>query len=198
MKHLVVYLVVVFSFLVINSVKANDIRDFELEGISVGDTLLAYLNKDEIQNNNNNYFKNKKYTSVRLNIESKSFDQIDVAFLTEDKNYIIQGLSGIILYNNNHEKCMKDRTKYINDLNDLFKKELEEDIARINEGERKHTADLESNSAVYFYAIGFETTDFIVVSCVYIDPESDKDNIGHFRADIYTAEYDYFLSYEAY
>jgi len=40
---------------------ADDIRDFQIEGMSVGDSLLDYMTEDEINNSKRNYAKNKKY-----------------------------------------------------------------------------------------------------------------------------------------
>ena len=44
-------------------VEADDIRDFEIEGISIGDSLLKYYNLDQI----NNFFRNKSMTVVLNN-----------------------------------------------------------------------------------------------------------------------------------
>ena len=44
MKKTLIILVLLFS----SSVVAEDISDFEIEGISIGDNLLDYLSKDEI------------------------------------------------------------------------------------------------------------------------------------------------------
>ena len=36
--------------------KADDIRDFEIEGMSIGDSLLNFMNESEISNSKRNYF----------------------------------------------------------------------------------------------------------------------------------------------
>ena len=178
---------------------ADDISDFEIEGMSIGDTLLSHMNKQEITNSVNDFFNNKKYTSVRSNVKSKYFDYLDVAFLSEDKNYIIKGISGVTLYENNHDQCMNDRFSFVNEINDFFKKELESKKAEIVEGKRNHTAYLDGKSMVYFFAIRFiKTKNFIVISCIDIDTKDEINDTDHFRADVYTSEYDYFLTHEAY
>ena len=48
MKRLLLILILTFSFQAL--VKADDIRDFEVEGISIGDSLLNYYSKKEIKN----------------------------------------------------------------------------------------------------------------------------------------------------
>ena len=47
MKRLL--LSVFLIFLITPNVKADDIRDFEIQGISIGDSLLEHLNKDFIK-----------------------------------------------------------------------------------------------------------------------------------------------------
>ena len=42
---------VFFIFFITSDVKADDIRDFQIEGMSVGDSLLDYLPKSEIKKN---------------------------------------------------------------------------------------------------------------------------------------------------
>ena len=40
--------------------KADDIRDFQIEGMSIGDSLIDYYNKDEIRNSELPYFSKKR------------------------------------------------------------------------------------------------------------------------------------------
>ena len=47
MKRLLLILILTFSFQTL--AKADDIRDFEIEGISIGDSLLDYYTKEQIK-----------------------------------------------------------------------------------------------------------------------------------------------------
>ena len=47
MKRLLLILILTFSFQSLT--KADDIRDFEIEGMSIGDSLLNYFTKDEVK-----------------------------------------------------------------------------------------------------------------------------------------------------
>ena len=66
MKRLLLILILMLSFQTLT--KANDIRDFEIEGMSVGDSLLDYVTKEEI--NNLDYYwypkKNTKYYIILI------------------------------------------------------------------------------------------------------------------------------------
>ena len=49
-----IYLILIF-FIFVNSAKADDIYDFEIEGIAIGDSALSFFNKNEIKKNSKNY-----------------------------------------------------------------------------------------------------------------------------------------------
>ena len=55
--------IVVLSLFLIMPSHADDIRDFQIEGISVGDSLLDYISEDKI----------KKILEIILNIKVKNF-----------------------------------------------------------------------------------------------------------------------------
>ena len=61
MKKLSTYLFLIFFSFQTSSL-ADDIRDFQIEGMSVGDSLLDYFNKTQIekQKNSKNTYKYKK------------------------------------------------------------------------------------------------------------------------------------------
>ena len=69
MKKLLLILILTFNFQ--SSTIADDIRDFEIEGISIGDSLLDHFSKDQIINNDlKANYKNKS-------IEGLLFQNID-------------------------------------------------------------------------------------------------------------------------
>ena len=47
-RALIIFLVLVFS--IQSWTKADDIRDFEIEGMSIGDSLLKFYNNDKVYN----------------------------------------------------------------------------------------------------------------------------------------------------
>ena len=53
MRTIIAVLVLIFSLQSLT--KADDIRDFEIEGMSIGDSLLDYFNKEEINNGIRDY-----------------------------------------------------------------------------------------------------------------------------------------------
>ena len=75
MKRLLLILILTFSFQSLT--KADDIRDFEIEGMSIGDSLLDHMSEVEI---NNSILKSKYKDSSFVRVESynnlKSYDNL--------------------------------------------------------------------------------------------------------------------------
>ena len=63
MKRLLLILILTFSFQ--SWTKADDISDFEIEGISIGDSALDFFDESDIKKNSKDYFKDKTYTPVQ-------------------------------------------------------------------------------------------------------------------------------------
>jgi len=95
--------------------KADEITEFEIEGMSIGDSLLDYYSKNEINDalKNASYYKNKKFVEIFLNYEKGEFDNLQVAFQTKDKSYKIEKIMMIKNFSNQIEKCKKFKENFI-------------------------------------------------------------------------------------
>jgi len=58
--------ILVIGLLLSSNAYANNIEDFELEGVSVGGSLLDYFNEEEIINNSKYIYMKIKNLSVRI------------------------------------------------------------------------------------------------------------------------------------
>ena len=58
--------ILVLSLFLITPSQADDIRDFQIEGMSIGDSALDYFSEEKILNNRAHYFKDKKFTPVEI------------------------------------------------------------------------------------------------------------------------------------
>ena len=89
-------LILIFSFQ--SWTKADDINEFEIEGMSVGDSLLDYFNLSEIQvaeDNVSYYQKSNKYKIIWFYSKTRElFDYINITLKDNDKKYIIYGVRG--------------------------------------------------------------------------------------------------------
>ena len=107
--------IIVLSLCLITPSQADDIKDFEIEGISIGDSLLDYTNKSYINDNYSKWY-NDEYHQLILKDDYQTYQDVVVSFKPKDKKYIIESISGAIHYGKNIEKCYKKQ----NELDKLF------------------------------------------------------------------------------
>tara|TARA_B100000767_G_C19493690_1_gene421297 strand:- start:112 stop:687 length:576 start_codon:yes stop_codon:yes gene_type:complete len=119
MKRLLLILILTLSFLSLS--KADDITDFQIEGMSIGDSALNFFSKNQIIKNSRKYYNNKKFTPVQTDNLSffKIYDGVDFNFRTGDNKYIIQSISGIILTKNVND-CIDKQNVIKNELALIF------------------------------------------------------------------------------
>ena len=90
--------------------KADDISDFQIEGISIGDSLLDFVDINYINSDKEYLYKSKDYFVVEIRKNFEKFDSVQVSIKDKDKKYIIQALAGKIFYrNNNINECYQER-----------------------------------------------------------------------------------------
>ena len=140
MRGLLLVLIVTLSFQTL--VKSDDIRDFEIEGISLGDSLLDYFNKTKIDNKKYKPWKDKKtYFQFYSNNNLSEYDVITFAFLIKDENYKIYEISGRKFMNYN--QCKSKLSEISLKISSLFTS-----ANKIDKGEYSHRIDVSKKSKV--------------------------------------------------
>ena len=102
---------------------ANDIRDFQIEGISIGDSLLDYFSREEINNNNIDKSEiNRKFHRIQfVSLSSfENYDGIHIYIKPKEKDFIIYGISGMIEFVNDINNCQQKRKEITKEIYDLF------------------------------------------------------------------------------
>jgi len=122
-KLFTLFFLIFFNFSILSY--AENIENIEMEGISIGDSLLKFFSEEEILNQKEFIYANEKsfskdvagifYTKNLLNYESV---QIDFKF--NDPNFTIIGLNGYITYENDMSNCYKKQDEILNDLKSIF------------------------------------------------------------------------------
>ena len=90
MKRLSLYLFLILFTLPTPS-QADDIRDFQIEGMSIGDSLLDYFSEEEIKTNiKKTKFKKKNYIKIVLykekNKNVKLYDYLQIYIKKNESN----------------------------------------------------------------------------------------------------------------
>ena len=179
--------VLIFIFSLQSWTKADDISEFEIEGMSIGDSLLDYFSEDQL---NKAYpYKNKKYATISKALSNyEIYSGFQVHVRSDDKKYIIEAIEGMLLYENNIENCYKKQNEIIADLDKMFvnsKKKLME---------KPHSADPKSFVKAKEYTL--KAGDFIRVVCV--DWSKESGYWDQLRISLRKAEYINFLINDAY
>ena len=161
MKRLSLYIFLILFSLQTPS-QADDIRDFQIEGMSIGDSLLDYFSEEEINKRNIFYYpKSKKFAGISFG--DQSFYQVyeSVQFSYDPKNKKIYGISGKIHYPNNIKDCFTKKDEIVSELSEIFK-----DTAEIRDvGTFKHSFDKSGKSTVTSIYFEFDSGGSIKVQC---------------------------------
>ena len=173
MNNLKVFLILLILIFNLQSfLKADDIKDFQIEGMSVGDSLLDYMTKKQINQSKRNYFKDKrKYYVVYKQFNLNKFEVVDIYLKTDDKNYKIKTIVGKLLVKNKNQ-CLSKKKEIIKELDQLFsnsKKETYDDVP--------HTYDKTGKSREYQtgYLLGKDhMDDHISVTCSFFSKKIKK------------------------
>ncbi len=169
MKIFLSMLFILFSFHSFS--KADDIGDFEIEGMYVGETLLKYYDKEKIKSfyQNSSYYRDKAFAVIFVDRDSNMYDRIQVTLKPGDNKHIIFSLEGIIDFNKEINKCRKKRKKIIYDIENMFS-----DYERVDDDgyyEPDQTKNSFSNTTWFFLKSG----GFISVECTEMGNEVRKE-----------------------
>jgi len=185
MRVFIAVLVLIFSFQ--SWTKADDISDFEIEGMSIGDSLLDFFSEEELIKDFP--YKNKKWATISKAVSSfKTYGGFQAHVKANDKRYIIGSIEGMILYEKNIEDCYKKQQDIIYELDNLFKK------SKILEWNTPHDADPDSLVKTKQYML--QNGDIVRVTCV--DWSVKKGFIDKLKVGLHSKELMQWIENEAY
>ena len=183
--------IVVLGLFLVTPSQADDIRDFQIEGISIGDSLLDYISKEEIKKYKAQYYKDDTYSSVTIfpnttSINFKLYDSIVLSYKTNDDKFLLRGLSGIIKYQNNIDECFVKMDEVINDLSEVFSNANPTKIKTIRTTHGKNT----------YSIFNLDFGDRASVQCT--DYDAKYEYIDHLRIVIDKRDFSNWIDNEAY
>ena len=193
MKYLAI-IFLVFSFQSLT--KADDIRDFQIEGMSIGDSLLNFYTEEEIKSKiffdypNSDEFK-------RFYSEDNHFLQyegVQVNYKKDDEKYIIYLLAGEIKFEDNINKCFKLQKTIEKELDATFPKAKKEKI------NTSKAFDKSGKSKTYMIGYILKSGEQVILACDdYSKHISEKHNLKDgLNVSLRTIEFINFLHDKAY
>ena len=190
----IIIIIITFFFINFQSLtKADDIREFEIEGISIGDNLLDHFNKDYIDKLPAEYYpKSDKFYVLDGSFENSDlYDGFQVGL--KKNSMKVHGISAGIFFDNMKD-CLPHKKKVEEQISNIFN-----NIKKFS-SEGKHDADPTGNSYMYQTQYSFPSGGVIAIECTdWSDKISKKYNWqDNFTISFYSKEYEYFVRYEAY
>ena len=199
--------IVVLSLLVSTSAYADDIKDFEIESISIGDSALDYFTEYEIENNELDWFNySYKEYSTSLLPGKDIYDWFQISYKSDDDSFTIEGLAGIVVKKKyDDDKCNKELDTAALDISELFKntkqekKQLYKVVYNLREIFQK--PDPSGKSIVTSISFDFKDEGKIILSCYNMDkatnqidsPIKDINQFDTFRIDIRSKAFKHYL-----
>ena len=159
MRIIIITFILFFSLQLLT--KADDIRDFEIEGVSVGDNLMDHMNIKQF-----NIFKKGQYEYVHTfatimvkNENLNLYSAVRAYYKIKDKNKTIHAVEGTT-FTSNMTECNNLMNNVANEIDETYKN-LKSDKNTFN-----HWADKSNKSKVHQIDYEFNSGDVIAVQCV--------------------------------
>lgn len=191
------FLITLIIFLKLISIsQADDISEFEIGSFSIGQSLLKYVDKNQLKNFiSSEQYPNQKYIIYNADRIKKdeNYDNMTVTTKKNDSQYIITNVSGIIYYEELDE-CLE------------MKKEIRKSIEQIikyddfDETEYASNQDKTGKSIIYgvqYYLKPYPSTESINVNCYHFSKETSK-LPRNLKVSANTHEYSQFLINDAF
>ena len=193
MKKLIIIFIFVFNFQ--SFTWADDIRDFEIEGISVEDSLLDFFSEEKIINSEKTIYPgSKNFYSMHIVVDSKNYDQITIGVKNNDKNYTVYSIAGDKFYEKNPKNCLSQMENIIN--------QFDEDLKVAPKDEYRHTYTSLAKGKSYAEVVdyNFPNNSAIRVWCsFYTEEVIEEFNVANgLSISIGTNKWFNFLNNEAY
>ena len=191
MRIFIAVLVLIFSLQSLT--KAEDISDLEIEGISIGNSLLKIMNKSEIESDVIQLYKDlgsKKFSTVGY-YKSETYDVVQFSFLTEDNKYIVYDIEGKLFFKNDIENCLKKQKSISKSI-----KQLIGDHTKYHPLD-KTTSLRDSSGNSFMYSEGFtfyENESMVQIYCTDWGEEFEKDGYSdELKVSIWSDAFSKFL-----
>ena len=193
MRIFISVLVLIFS--IQSWAKTDGISEFEIEGMRVGDSLLDFFSKEEIENTKKYYWENKKFAGSRGWLKNQDFYEAWQAYYkSDDVKYIIHYITVSSAMNNNLEECNKRKNIIVEEGKNKISNAKFIDLGKII-----NPADVTKKSLSYKVRFDFKDGSGIMVTCTDFSEEMEAKGYGdNISVEILSAEFKYFLTNEAY
>ena len=191
MKRFIFIIILIFSFQ--SWTKADDISDFEIEGMSIGDSALNFFNEEQIEANKYFAYPLKDYfQSFIMTPDSQMYTSIQFSIKNGDNDFIMVSIEGGI-HPIEFNKCKKRKKIIEKEILEVFP-----DLTNVIYGkERKMWSDPDSKEITTDIYINTSFTDGGAIRIVCVDRskriEEEKGWVDSLRVIANSKEFNIFI-----
>ncbi len=171
MRIFLTVLILIFGFQSLT--KSDDINDFKIEGISLGNSLLNFFDQNEIIRSKRNFYKDDKFlVSLLPTLDNDTmYEYIQVHYKRNDKKFSVYGIDGMI--DVDIQECLKMQKKIVNEISSMFSKLKTEGPYTY-----EHSADVTGKSTTKHYEWRFDDARIEVVCYDFVKPMKYPDGLN--------------------
>ena len=131
-RRFLLIVIITFSF---NSLsEADDIKDFEIDGMSIGDSLLKYYDKKKIINalNDAYYYPDKKFLDIFIKPSNiSSYEWLQITLKKSEKKFLAHAIAGQVDFTNNINECYKKKSDIAKEVQQFFDNRIKPKTVKI-------------------------------------------------------------------
>ena len=159
---------------------ADDISEFEIEGMSIGDSLLKFYSEIEIKNQLSKTHSTRKNTDIKrvyFNISNPDlYSTVNIHF-KNDQTYKIVSIGGIEYFKNDMIGCYNKQKKVIKDIEETFPEASKSTLEK-----SEHSSDPTGKSSVKDMWFNLKNGQIYIACTDWSDQMTNKhswtDNLG--------------------
>ncbi|MDC3139231.1 hypothetical protein OA516_01125 [Candidatus Pelagibacter sp.] len=115
--------IIILCFSLQSLTKADDIRDFQIEGMSIGDSALDFFAETTIMSGLNVSYNDDSFYGREIKIDSDTYESISLTFKKNDEKFIIYQIKGMVYLN--FDKCLKKKEIVISQIKEILQNQIE-------------------------------------------------------------------------
>ena len=178
-KNIFLFIFFLFSYPLV----ADDISEFQIEGMSIGDSALNFYDESVIKKQKTNWYRKNDYSTSAIG-------NVNISYKSRDRNYLLVSIERSEFMD--ISKCLDIMTSEVNEIRGLFSKNV-----NLTGPERiKHWADKSKKSWYDQYMFEFPNNDYVFVECYNWSDKitSSEGWADHFRVRLVSYEFQRFLN----
>lgn len=184
-------IILIFSFQ--SWAKSDDMSDLQIEGLSIGDSLLKYYTKQEVIKKSKFVYRGgkefKEYSKIIIETNLNSYDTLAIFYKTNDREFIIKGIAGRNYYKYNISNCYDKQNNIAKEIVNIVS-----NLKKIEIPKKKLKSYPNGKSYITSIWLIVESGGQIGIQCYDMSPEDNPSNIDRLSVVIFSDEYNSWLS----